>query len=98
MCLKHIAASRKGMERKRRENIHGNCSCVPTFEPWLATPLDSQLVIQHEVMLTLCLCIYLNAVKQQITLQKISPVEGDLELFFAGAKNLKLCRWPDRPT
>jgi len=41
--LGHTAASGKGMKRKgkERKKIHVNCSFVPTFEPWLATPLDN---------------------------------------------------------
>jgi len=36
------------------------------------------------------LCIYFNAAKQQITLQKISPMEGALDLFSAGGAEFEL--------
>jgi len=49
-------------------------------------------------MLTLYLCIYLNAEKQQITLQKISPVEGALEWFSAGGPEFEATPLPGRVT
>jgi len=37
--LSHIAASWKGMEKRKK--IHGHCGFVQTFELWVVTPLYS---------------------------------------------------------
>jgi len=77
------------MERKRQEDNHDRCRFDKPLNPgWL----HLWIIISYEVMLTLCLCIYLNAVKQQITLQKMSPVEEALGWFSAGIQKLKLRR------
>jgi len=44
-------------------------------KPLNAGWLHLWIIIKHEVKLTLCLCVYLNA-KQQITLQKFRQWRG----------------------
>jgi len=88
ISLSHIAP-RNGKEKKGRKPI-ATADVSQAMNPgWL----HLWIIIPHEVMLTLCLCIYLNAVKQQITLQKILPVEGSSSCFLQRAQNLKLRHW-----
>jgi len=73
---------RNGNEKKGRKPM----VAVAFSESLNSGRLYFCIIIPHEVMLTLCVCIYLNAVKQEMTSRKIPPVK----LFSAGGAEFEL--------